>query len=207
VFVDGTPIAEQQGVRACRSLIAALITGVTALGCGLETGARLDPIAPQAATVGVALSIMLRAQSGGRVDFTYASDLDLASRSLKPTLTAFANGQALFSWTPLASDVGAHQRRFTASVNGVTATQTVAITVGAGADPIRFREPVGDGTTLDPARADTAWASPIRRASCSTIPATRPIGSWMPAAIGPSTSARSWQGRGRPSSASTSTAT
>ena len=40
-----------------------------------------------------------------------------------PTLTAYANGEAMFRWTPLASDVGDHTFRFIATVDGVPASE------------------------------------------------------------------------------------
>ncbi len=120
--------------------------------------AGLAPLQPRSATVGVELDVALRALGGGDVAFGYASDdlPDLTTRALKPTLTVFGGGQAMFRWTPLAGDEGEHQIHFTATAAGVVSGSTVTITVVAGADPIAFVEPVGDGTTLDLARASCA---------------------------------------------------
>jgi hypothetical protein len=148
------------------------------LGCGPRTGTTLAPVGAQTATVGVELSILLRAQSNGRVDFKYDSDLDLAARSLKPTLTPYANGEALFSWTPLASDVGTHQLRFTATINGVSATETVPVMVTSGVDPISFREPVGDGTTLDLARGPCVSVSLLVDDTSATAVQLMPGATW-----------------------------
>jgi hypothetical protein len=122
------------------------------VGCAPGDGAGLQPIAPQTAVVGVELAVTLRADAS-HARFAFASDLDMHDRTLVPTLTPYANGEALFRWTPLASDFGAHAFRFTASADGAASSQTVAIDVVAGADPISFRSPVGDGTTLDLGRA------------------------------------------------------
>ena len=118
------------------------------VGCGPRSGAELEPIAPQTAVVVVELAVMLRVEAA-HADFGFATDLDLHGRALVPTLTPYANGEAIFRWTPLASDFGAHAFRFRATVDGFASSQTVAVDVVAGADPISFRSPVGDGTTLD----------------------------------------------------------
>lgn len=135
--------------------VAALAVG--ALACGPRTGTELEPIAPQTAVVGQELAIMLRVATTAHVDYAFASpDLDLDKRLIKPTLTAYANGEAMFRWTPLASDLGDHQIRFTATVDGVPASELVPVSVIGGADPIRFRAPVGEGTTLDLSRTPCA---------------------------------------------------
>jgi hypothetical protein len=137
-----------------RTLIALLTLAL--LGCGPRTGTVLDPVGPQTAVVGAELGIMLRAATASHVDFAFTSDLDLNDRHVMPTLTPYANGEAMFRWTPLASDLGDHAFHFTATVDGVPASQTVAVRVVAGADPISFRSPVGEGTTLDLVRAPCA---------------------------------------------------
>ena len=136
-------------MRRLTLFLAGLLLG----GCGPRTGTRLDPIAAQTAVVGVELEVMLRAATPAAVDFRFATDVDLEGRHVQPTLTPYANGEALFRWTPLASDVGDHHFTFSATVDGLPASQRVAVRVIAGADPITFREPVGEGTTLDLARA------------------------------------------------------
>ena len=123
------------------------------VGCGPQGGARLQPIAPATATVGVELDLMLRVDAA-HAEFTFASDLQ--RRALEPTLTPYAGGEAMFRWTPLGADVGAHAFRFSATAGGVASTEDVTIAVVAGADPIMFRSPVGDGTTLDLSRAPCA---------------------------------------------------
>jgi hypothetical protein len=144
-------------VRQLVTVLAAMSTAVALSGCGPRTGTRIEAIGPQTAVVGVELSIMLRTGATGHVDYGFASpDLDFDHRLVRPTLTPYANGEALFRWTPLASDVGDHQLRFRASVGGVPASQVVPVTVLAGADPISFRSPVGEGTTLDLGRTPCA---------------------------------------------------
>ncbi|HEX6838995.1 MAG TPA: hypothetical protein VF334_20595 [Polyangia bacterium] len=135
-----------------------LVVLLAIAGCGPRTGASLDPIAPQTAVIGAELAVMLRATSS-HAAFAFQSDLDLTQRQLVPTLTPYANGEAMFRWTPLASDLGDHQFRFTATVDGVPASEAVTIHVVAGDSPISFRSPVGEGTTLD-----------VARAPCATVP-------------------------------------
>jgi len=133
-----------------------IILTLALLGCGPKTGTSLDPIGPQTAVVGVELGVMLHAATASHVDFAFKSDLDLSQRNVLPTLTPFANGEAMFRWTPLASDLGDHMFSFTATVDGVPASETVDIRVVAGDSPISFRSPVGEGTTLDLGRAPCA---------------------------------------------------
>jgi len=136
----------------------ALLVALSGLGaCGPQSGARFAPMGPRTAVVGVELDMALEALGAGAVEFSYGSDLaDLATRPLRPSLSAFDGGQAMFRWTPLASDVGDHTLRFTATANGVSTSITVPVTVEPGADPLAFVEPAGDGTTLDLARQPCA---------------------------------------------------
>src|SRR5437764_7576852 len=91
-----------------------VVLALSLLGCGPKTGTSLDPIAPQTAVVGVELGIMLRAATAGHVEFAFTSDLDLMQRRVMPTLQPYANGEAMFRWTPLASDLGDHLFHFSA---------------------------------------------------------------------------------------------
>jgi hypothetical protein len=129
-----------------------------AVGCGPSTGVGLLPVAPRTAVVGVELAITLRATDAD-AELSYGSDLaDLSTRRLHPSLTPYAGGVAIFRWTPLGGDLGQHELRFTATLGGASSTSRVPVTVVGGADPIVFREPVGEGTTLD-----------LQRASCTTV--------------------------------------
>jgi hypothetical protein len=144
---------------AVASLLALSALSLSAVGCGPRQGTRLDPIAPQTAVVGVELGVMLRAATASHVEFDFQSDLEMDGRRVKPTLTTYAHGEAMFRWTPLASDVGDHKFRFSATVDGVPASELVYISVVSGADPISFRSPVGEGTTLD-----------LTRTPCAVVP-------------------------------------
>jgi len=124
------------------------------VACGPQTGTRLEPIEARTAVVGRELAVLVQAETDDpRVQFTFDSDLvDLATRRLKPTFASYAGGAALFRWTPLADDAGLHVVRFSATLDGTVANTVMSVTVVAGQDPIAFRQPVGDGTTLDLSR-------------------------------------------------------
>jgi hypothetical protein len=124
-----------------------------ASGCGAGR-VPLEPVGAQAAVVGVELDVMLRADAGGPVTFGWDGEPSLRNRPLAPTLTPVGEGTALFRWTPLGGDVGTHRLRFSATANGGSASEVVSVTVSAGATPLVFREPAGDGTTLDLAAAE-----------------------------------------------------
>jgi hypothetical protein len=132
-----------------------LILVLSLVGCGPRGGAQLDPIGPQTAVVGVELAVMLRVNAA-RADFAYDSDLDMSDRHVVPTITPYANGEAMFRWIPLASDLGDHQFHFRATVGGAAATEAVTVHVVPGDNPITFRSPVGEGTTLDLGRTPCA---------------------------------------------------
>jgi hypothetical protein len=127
-----------------------------AVGCGPKQGVELTKIPPRTAIVGEELQIPLFAD-GTAVQFDFESDItDLKTRRLHAILTPYADGVAIFRWIPLGRDVGEHQVRFLVETDGIQSSQVVKVTVLAGQDAITFREPVGDGTTLDLARAACA---------------------------------------------------
>jgi hypothetical protein len=130
--------------------LAVILGGLLLPACGPSSGAILQPVDARTAVVGVELDLTLQVLGARDATFGYLSDLgDLATRPLKPTLDVFDGGQAVFRWTPIASDVGDHTLRFTAAAGGTVSAIDVPVTVVAGADPLRFIEPAGDGTTLD----------------------------------------------------------
>jgi hypothetical protein len=136
-----------------------LLFAVFALGCGPKQGAGLEKIPPRTAVVGEELQIPLHAD-GSAVTFDFESDIeDLKTRRLHAILTPYAGGTAIFRWIPLGRDVGEHQLRFVVESDGLQSSLLVQVTVLAGPDAITFREPIGDGTTLDLARADCADVS------------------------------------------------
>lgn len=119
--------------------------------CVANNPPELLPIGPQTAYVGSRLDLRLVAHDpdGDRLDFSYSSPtLDLAGRARLYNLV----GEALFTWTPLATDVGSHQLDFTVSDGDSSDVESVPVTVKAATDPETapvFRKPLGEGTTLD----------------------------------------------------------
>ena len=121
--------------------------------CGPRVGPAVDYVPPVSGPVGSELRILLRGSaSDGRVAFDYdAPGLpDLRKRKLAPSITHYAEGQALFRWIPLAMDVGNHRFDFVAVAAGVETRVAVQVTVTPGTgEPPAFRVPVGEGTILD----------------------------------------------------------
>jgi hypothetical protein len=117
--------------------------------CSVPAAPVIDPVAARSATVGVELSVMLRAGDRRDVAFDVDSDLDLRSRRLKPTLTRYDDGTAVFRWIPLAGDIGDHRLVFTAAAHGAVSRAAVPVTIDGDAAPLAFRQPAGAGTTLD----------------------------------------------------------
>jgi hypothetical protein len=138
-----------------------LLVAVALAGCGPQTGTRLAPLEPRTADVGQELEVVLHADADANVAaMSFNSDIaDLGTRKLRPSLSSYSGGESIFRWTPLASDVGAHQIEFDATVDGAVASTTLQITVIAGSGGPTFREPVGDGTTLDPTKTPCADVS------------------------------------------------
>jgi hypothetical protein len=128
-----------------------------AAACGNNRAPELQPIGDQVAVVGEELSFEVRASDPDgdslRFDFDAPGLPDIKS---KATLTAFADGVAIFRWTPTAADRNTQPWAFDFRVTDgkATSTETVQITVSdaAGAAPV-FRKPLGTGTTLDLATA------------------------------------------------------
>jgi hypothetical protein len=138
---------------AFRGWIATL--ALLGVGCGPTQAPIIEPLGDQTAVVGVELALTLRARDprGGTVTFSFAApDLpDLKSRPMPATLQSFADGVAIFRWTPMAGDSNArHPIDFRAASGRASSVETVQVTVkdSVGVGPI-FREPAGSGTTID----------------------------------------------------------
>jgi hypothetical protein len=125
--------------------------------CGNNRPPEIQPIGDQVAVVGVELSFEVRASDpdGNSLQFDFDAP-GLPDIKTKATLTAFADGVAIFRWTPTAADRNTQPWAFDFRVSdgSATTTETVQIMVSdaAGAAPV-FRKPLGTGTTLDLANA------------------------------------------------------
>ncbi len=126
---------------------------VLAQGCGSDDSNSppiLEPLSDRIEFVDTDVTIELHASDpdGDPISFAFTSDItDIATRAnLRP-----AGNTAVFTWTPIASDLGQHSFDFTASDGKASTKETITITVQAGTEgtgPI-FRQPLGSGTTLD----------------------------------------------------------
>lgn len=82
-------------------------------------------------------------------DWRSETNPDLSTRLRRPTLTAYSRGRAVWRWTPLADDAGPQEVVFSATKDDATGSASLTFTVEAGSEMPVFREPVGEGTTLD----------------------------------------------------------
>jgi hypothetical protein len=141
--------------------------------CGPSSGAGLDALPARTAVVGQELSVRLHAQ--GSATMSYSSDLDdLATRMQRPTLTEFDGGLAVFRWIPLGSDAGDHYIDFAATTGGIASSVRLDVSVLAGPAGLTYREPAGEGTSLDPAHAPCAEVSIlVDDTSASAVELTR----------------------------------
>jgi hypothetical protein len=137
--------------------------------CGPHVGTDISSLEARTAIVGVELEVPIQTSAQGAVDFSFTSDVaDLATRRLRASITPYAGGIGMFRWQPMAADLGKHSVHITAKADGGSADADVAIEVVAGADPIVFREPIGDGTTLDTKQAPCANVDILTDSSTST---------------------------------------
>lgn len=83
---------------------------------------------------------------------------ELATRPRRPTLTGYTHGRAVWRWTPIADDYGDQEIEFFATLAHAYGTTRLPLRVESGSEPPVFREPVGEGTTLD-----------LRTSACATV--------------------------------------
>ncbi len=134
-----------------RRALALAIAGL-ALGCGGNSPPVIGPLIDQPAYVDRELHVTLTAHDpdGDPLSFSFASQLP--NIQTRATLEPSGAERALFSWTPLASDIGAQPFDFSASDGQATATGTLVFDVKLGGESSsapRFVQPLGTGTTLD----------------------------------------------------------
>jgi len=153
------------------------------LGCIGSAGEELalTVVAPLSASVGrevsVPLAVPLRAASTGSdagqdvVEWDWRSLTlpDLPSRLRRPSLTAYTLGRAVWRWTPVATDQGTQEIEFSARVlpAGGRGLATLRFIVDSGVTSALFREPVGEGTTLDLRREECVHVAIVVESSAS----------------------------------------
>lgn len=139
---------------------------LTALGCGPSTGALLEVRGPTTATVGEELRISLRASRAAELGFV--EDPWLADRATRPTLTQL-DGEGIFRFTPLGDDVGPLRFTFTALDDGVVSRVPFDCEVTAPLATMEFRQPLGAGSTFDPAAGCVEVPLAVDHASASEV--------------------------------------
>lgn len=131
---------------------------VLALGPSLACGdrgspPRFAPLGPQVAVVGEELVLVLQASDpdGDPLEYSFSS-LTLPGLREHAALVPTPDGRALFTWTPLAADLGDHVVEFVADDGAHEGRLPTAVEVrgaaGEGSQPV-FVEPLGDGLVHD----------------------------------------------------------
>lgn len=158
------------------------------LGClafvGCVEGERDDlpitAVPPLSASVGREVSIPLavpvptsdpKEGGGGSVAWEWRSLTlpDLPNRLRRPTLTEYTLGRAVWRWIPVATDQGEQEIEFLARLeqSHLRGQITLRFLVDSGLSAAVFREPVGEGTTLDLRREECAHVTIVVESSVS----------------------------------------
>ncbi|MEM7154076.1 MAG: Ig-like domain-containing protein [Myxococcota bacterium] len=112
----------------------------------------VDP-GPQVAVVAEPLQLTLQAADadGDPLEYTFGS-ATIENLEDNAELLVVPDGSGLFTWTPVAADLGAHSILFSVSDGEHETGRTVAIevrgAVGEGSAPV-FRKPLGEGLVHD----------------------------------------------------------
>ena len=186
--------------RVPRSAFLWLALGLAA--CSTNQPPQVLPIVAQTAYVGSRFELRVQGYDpeGETLVYSFAcATLKLEGRAKIIRLSA---GEALFTWTPLASDVGVHQVDFTVSDGQEWDAESVTVTVKPGTNPDTapvFRKPLGEGTTLDlkvntciklevevedpdSTKVDLRQLTPLTGSSFKATGAYRAMFSWCPSA-------------------------
>jgi hypothetical protein len=109
-------------------------------------------VPPLTARVGQEVSVPLAVLTSAPLvswDWRSLSNPDLSTRLRRPNLTVYTHGRAVWRWTPVAEDAGPQQIEFSAATDKEWGNVTLPLHIDTGNDPPVFREPVGEGTTLN----------------------------------------------------------
>jgi hypothetical protein len=137
-----------------RGLIrAGAVALALAAGCGDPGGApRIADPGPQVAVVGQELVVLVQAADpdGDALDYAFAS-LTLPRLDDAAEIAVSPDGRALFTWTPVAGDLGAHVIELVVTDGTYEVSLSMPVEVrgaGEGSEPV-FVEPVGEGFVYD----------------------------------------------------------
>lgn len=122
-------------------------------GCEGGGAPHLEDLDDQVAAVGGKLDLRVVASDPDGDELTFGFDAPgVPDVTLAASLSIAPDGQGVFTWTPLASQIGDHWVDFFVSDGTHSDRLTIAVNVqGAAGDasmPV-FREPLGTGTILD----------------------------------------------------------
>lgn len=130
-----------------------MATALALAACGDdETEVQIELSPPLQPEVGVELGVPLHAYAGGQaVEWSWRSltNPGLLTRARRPTLTAYTGGNAVWRWTPIGEDRGDQEIEFTARAGVGSKAAVLRFTIDEGGTAPVFREPIGEGTTLD----------------------------------------------------------
>lgn len=168
-----------------RWLWAGILGGVWGVlsGCagGVGEDLAISLVPPLSASVGrevsVPLAVPVRSTDSGSdagqdvVEWSWRSLTlpDLPNRLRRPSLTTYTLGRAVWRWTPVATDEGSQEIEFVARIvpSGGTGVAMLRFRVDSGVTSAVFREPVGEGTTLDLRREECAHVAIVVESSAS----------------------------------------
>ena len=124
-----------------------------AAGCekGPET-LSVTVVPPLSARVGQEISVplaVLTSESQVSWDWRSLSNPELATRLRRPNLTVYTRGRAVWRWTPVAEDAGDQEIEFSVATEKAQGATSLRLHIDTGSEAPVFREPVGEGTTLD----------------------------------------------------------
>lgn len=178
-------IAKPDGLHRPLALLrlAGLAGALAGAACTGSAGDELPItiVAPLSASVGrevsVPLAVPLRAAASASdagqelVEWSWRSLTlpDLPSRLRRPSLTTYTLGRAVWRWVPVATDQGQQEIEFSARIlpAGGRGLATLQFVVDSGVSSAVFREPVGEGTTLDLRRQDCVRVTIVVESSAS----------------------------------------
>lgn len=164
-------VPDTAGVYRClvsrldQALWTRFLQGVVLLFC-CSCGQQIPPLLltilpPVGATVGRELTVPLLVQGSEELlqwSWESLTTPELGKRLRRPSLTTYSRGRAVWRWTPMADDAGEQEVAFSVSSAQQQVEEHVKFVVAVGGDPPVFREPVGEGTTLD-----------LRQTACAAV--------------------------------------
>lgn len=164
-------VPDTAGVYRClvsrldQALWTRFLRGVVLLFC-CSCGQQIPPLLltilpPVGATVGRELTVPLLVQGSEELlqwSWESLTTPELGKRLRRPSLTTYSRGRAVWRWTPMADDAGEQEVAFSVSSAQQQVEEHVKFEVAVGGDPPVFREPVGEGTTLD-----------LRQTACAAV--------------------------------------